>query len=76
MQITTETVITTDETSAGDEVAHWTRAGCECNDPNTALCGHDVTHERYLTDDEAEDALFCVVCEELDYCPGCGSTDI
>jgi len=41
-------------------------------DENTALCGLDVTHVPWVSDDEE---TTCVVCEDLDeqgYCPVCG----
>lgn len=42
---------------------------CSC-DPNVALCGTDVTHERW---DETREAT-CVVCDDLAEadCPRCG----
>jgi hypothetical protein len=56
-----------------DVLTHYTRERCLCGDPNTALCGKDVTRERYLRPEEYAAAVMCVVCVQLLLCPGCGA---
>ncbi|MBZ6258828.1 hypothetical protein KVH22_25265 [Streptomyces olivaceus] len=51
-----------------DDLVH---VACVC-DPDTALCGTDVTGQNWQADDD-EDAT-CVVCVDLEYkpCKRCG----